>query len=1172
VLNGWVVIIVAFAYLGLLFGVASYGDKLAKGRVRGQGKPFIYALSLAIYCTSWTFFGSVGLAAKSGFDFLPIYIGPILMFVIGWPVLQRIARLSRKQNITSIADFIAARYGKSQLLAALVAIIAVIGILPYISLQLKAVSISLTTMLAASSDPSAQSAVGFFFGDPAFLIALAMAAFSVLFGTRHIDATEHQAGLMLAIATESIVKLLAFLLVGGFITYSMFNGFSDLMAQARARPEISQLFSQGFDGGRWITMTLLSMIAIILLPRQFYVGVVENDNPSDIRKAAWLFPLYLIAINIFVVPIAIAGLITFSSGGVDADTFVLALPIAADQNLLALIAFIGGLSAATAMVIVASIALSIMVSNDLVVPLILRQRVLTVGAHKDMSRVLLNIRRTAIFAILALAYLYYWMVGDSFALASIGLLSFAAIAQLAPAFFGGLIWRRATVKGALAGIMAGFLTWTYTLLLPSFVNSGWIAPDFLNQGPLGIELLRPQILFNMHFDPLTHGVFWSLLFNVAAYIMVSLLTEPQPIERSQANAFINADAPNAAHGLRLWRTSIKIGDLKHTVARYIGKERAERSFKEFAGKRDLTFDPDEEADIRLLRFAENLLASAVGSASSRLVLALLLERNSLNTRGAIKLLDDATAAIQYNRDLLQSAIDNVIQGIAVFDKDMCLICWNRQFRHLLHLPEDFGRVGVPLEEIIRRNAESSSLDSGEIEDTVAEHVRKLIVTMEPFQQQIVADNTTLAIRSTTMPDGGIVVTFADITDRVIAAEALTRANETLERRVRERTAELTKLNKALIKAKAVAENANLDKTRFLAAASHDILQPLNAARLYTTSLVEGKNKSDEPILISNVDASLSAVEEILSALLDISYLDAGALKPERSAFRIDDVLSSLAVDFAPLAHERNIELVMVKSSVTVYSDRRLLRRALQNFISNAIKYTKDGRVLVGCKKNGEQIRIEVHDTGPGIPKSKESLIFKEFQRLEDQEQGLGLGLSIVERIGKVLNHDVGVRSILGHGSVFSLTIPIASTLAEPRSAVQRAQGQWLNLGNTTVLCVDNEEEILKGMDVLLSGWGCTVLKAKTGRGAMRKCTQHPGGPDIILADYHLDSETGLDVIDKVRAKIDPDLPAVLITADRSRKLADLAHKDNVAVMVKPVKPAALRAILSQARLPRQAAE
>lgn len=1171
-LNGWTVIAVAFVYLGLLFAIASYGDRLAKNKQRGQGRPILYALTLAVYCTSWTFFGSVGLAAKSGFDFLPIYIGPILMLAIGWPVLKHIAILSRRQNITSIADFIAARYGKSQPLAALIAFIAVIGIVPYISLQLKAVSSSLTTLLAASSDPGAQAAVTFLFGDPALLVALAMAAFSVLFGTRHIDATEHQAGLMLAIAAESIVKLVAFLLVGLFITFGMFNGFSDLIAQAQATPEINKLFSGGFDGGRWITMTLLSLFAIVLLPRQFHVAIVENDSVDDIRKASWLFPLYLIAINIFVVPIAIAGLITFSNGGVDGDIFVLALPMAAGQEMFTLIAFIGGLSAATAMVIVATVALSIMVSNDLVLPLILRQRETTIGARADMSGLLLNIRRTSIFAILVLAYFYYWMVSDSFALASIGLLSFAAIAQFAPAFFGGLIWRRATSRGALAGIAAGFLIWTYTLLLPSFVNSGWLWPTLLEQGPLGIEFLRPERLFYMQFDPLTHGVFWSLLCNVAAYITISLVTEPQPIERLQANAFVNADAPAGTAGLRLWRTAIKVGDLKQTVARYLGEERATRSFDGYAAKRGAPFDPDAEADIRLLRFAENLLASAVGAASSRIVLALLLERHSLNTRGAMKLLDDATAAIQYNRDLLQSAIDNVRQGIAVFDKDMRLICWNRQFRHLLMLPANLGRVGVPLEEIIRRDAQTSAVDETLTQDIIADRVQKLVVQMEPFQEVVSDDGTTLEVRSTSMPDGGIVVTYTDITERVRAAEALKSSNETLERRVKERTAELTKLNQALTKTKAAAEEANLDKTRFLAAASHDLLQPLNAARLYTTSLVERMKAKEETRLIANVDASLSAVEDILSTLLDISHLDSGALKPERSRFRIDDVLSELLVAFAPLAEENNIELRMVKCGLSVYSDRRLIRRVLQNFISNAIKYTSSGKVLIGCRRLSGHVRIEVHDSGPGIPKSKTSLVFKEFHRLGEDVPGLGLGLSIVQRIGKVLDHPIDVTSKLGHGSVFSITLPIASRSKLTNVSARPAQAQLTNLSETLVLCIDNEQEILDGMNVLLSGWGCRVLLAKTGRSALRKSSSQPGRPDIILADYHLDKENGLDVIEKLRAKFGQDVPAVLITADRSRDVADLAQSKNIIVMNKPVKPAALRASLGQSKVQRHAAE
>ena len=678
-LQGWIVVTVALAYLGFLFAIASYGDKLAKKRAPGTGRPIIYALTLGVYCTSWTFFGSVGLSAKSGLDFLPIYIGPILVLVLGWPVVKRIVTLSKKHNITSIADFIAARYGKHQGLAALITIIAVIGTLPYISLQLKAVSSSLSTLLTAISGFTIAAPSVPVLGDLALLVAIMMAVFAILFGTRHIDATEHQDGLMLSIAAESVVKLLAFLAVGVFVTYGMFGGLGPLYEKAAARPEIVNLFTDGIDGGRWITMTLLAAIAFLLLPRQFHVAVVENDNVRDIRKAAWLFPIYLIAINLFVVPIAVAGLLTFSSGAVDGDTFVLALPLAAEQEIITLIAFIGGLSAATAMVIVASVALAIMVCNDLVMPMILRNRQNTIGGRDDMGSVLLNIRRTAIFAIMLLAYIYYRMIDNTLALVTIGLISFAAIAQFAPAFFGGMIWRRATARGAIAGVVSGFVIWAYTLLFPSFADIRWFPHGLLETGPFGITMLRPQALFNLEFEPLTHGVFWSLLFNITAYITFSLLSKPQPIERLQAIAFVNEDIPTGAPSFRLWRTSILVSDLKATVARYLGEERTERSFAEFATHREIELTADSEADIRMLRFAEHQLASAVGAASSRLVMALLLERHSLNASGAMKLLDDASAAIQYNRDLLQSALDHVRQGIAVFDVDLKLICWNRQF-------------------------------------------------------------------------------------------------------------------------------------------------------------------------------------------------------------------------------------------------------------------------------------------------------------------------------------------------------------------------------------------------------------------------------------------------------------------------------------------------------------
>ncbi|NNF76488.1 MAG: response regulator [Rhizobiales bacterium] len=1176
-LNNFTIIGVALTYLGILFVVASYADThVRRQRMAARNsflRPLIYTLSFGVYCTSWTFFGSVGLAAHSGLDFLPIYIGPILMFIFGWPIVRRVVELSKQHNITSIADFIAARYGKSQALGATVAVIAVIGTLPYISLQLKATTFSLEAMLGASSGGEQIASFLPMVNDLALPVAIAMGAFTVLFGTRHIDATEHQDGLMTAIAVESIVKLLAFLVVGLFATYSVLGGFSGMFSIMETRPEIGALFTRDLDGGRWLTLTVLSMFAILLLPRQFHVTVVENDDVRDLKTARWLFPLYLIAINLFVVPIAIAGLVTFSPGTIDADTYVLALPVNSGQTLVTVIAFLGGLSAATAMVIVATMALSIMVCNDLVVPIILRNK-LRGHAHKDMGGILLRIRRISIFAILALAYSYYWMVSDSAALVQTGLISFAAIAQFAPAFFGAMIWRRATARGAMAGILAGSLMWVYTLLLPSFIDAGWFSATILTEGPYGFSLLRPRVLFGLEFDPLTHGVLWSLLTNLAAYVAFSVLWQPKPIERLQASAFASTDVPGASPSFRLWSTAIFVGDLKETVARYLGEARTERSFAEFAQSRSVVLDNEAEADIRLLRFAEHLLASAVGAASSRLVVALLLERHSHNSRGAMKLLDDASAAIQYNRELLQSAIDHVGQGIAVFDKDLNLTCWNQQFRHLLHLPPDIGRVGVPLHEVVHTIAENTGLSEGNVDDAVSARIDKLIVSMQPYQEYIAQAGRHLDVKSDSLPDGGIVITFTDITERVEAAEELTRVNESLERRVEERTAELTNLNTALARAKADADAANLGKTSFIAAASHDILQPLNAARLFTTSLREDlPTHPRRAELVGNIDASLEAVEDILSALLDISKLDAGALKAEKAPFKIDEILKALEIEFGALARDKGLRLTVVPCSATVFSDRRLVRRILQNLLSNAIKYTPAGRVLMGCKRDGDTIRVEVYDTGPGIAPDQQQSIIKEFHRLASAsgtEPGLGLGLSIVDRIAKMLGHTLALRSEAGNGSMFALSLPLTDALAIRPPTRSQVSSIGNDLRGLRVLCIDNEPKILDGMTTLLGGWGCIVGTARDAAEALRSAE---GGVDVIIADYHLDDQqNGLDLIAQLRAETGTALPAVLITADQSSGLRDQAGQQDVHLMRKPLKPAALRALLVRSRVKLEAAE
>ena len=830
-LQGWFVIAVALAYIGLLFVVASYGDRLRLLGREGRTRLLIYPLSLAIYCTSWTFFGSVGLASRTGYDFLAIYLGPMLMIGVASPLLVRIVRLAKAHNITSIADFIAARYGKHQAVAATVALIAIVGTIPYIALQLKAVSASLGTILSPLTPNT--SSVQPVFGDIALLVALSMAAFAVLFGTRHIDATEHQHGLMLAVAAELMVKLIAFVAVGIFVMFFVFDGPA-LFALAVERPATAALLTNAPHFSTFVTMTLLSFVAILLLPRQFHVAVVENNNEAEIRRATWLFPLYLVLINLFVIPIAIAGLLAFKHE-TDSDMFVLALPLSAGSDVLALIAFIGGLSAATAMVIVELVALAIMVSNDLVVPFVLKRRATLITGRQDIGKLLLKVRRIAIFAIVFFAYLYYRSAGDA-QLASIGLLSFAAVAQLAPAFFGGLVWRRGTARGAIAGMTAGFLVWAYTLLLPSFADAGLVGHAILNDGPAGLSFLRPQALFGLDLPPLVHGVVCSLVINILSFIAFSFGREPSSIERLQADLFVPAALAPMTPSLRLWRTSITVEDVITTVARYLGEERTRSSFDSFSAAERINLAPKAAADFRLLRYAEHLLASAIGAASSRLVLSLLLRQKTVSTKAALKLLDDASAAIHYNREILQTALDHVRQGIAVFDKDLHLICWNRQFGEVLGLPSEIVRIGIGIEEFLRFNAENGAFGPGDVDELLRERLTRYVATSESFLERFPNRGLVVEVRTNRIPGGGIVTTFTDITSSVEAAEALERARDDLELRVRERTRELERLNTELVRAKAAAEDANISKTRFLAAASHDILQPLNGTSISAAEL------------------------------------------------------------------------------------------------------------------------------------------------------------------------------------------------------------------------------------------------------------------------------------------------------------------------------------------------
>jgi len=679
----------SFAYLLLLFAVASWGDARARAGRSVIGNGWVYALSIAVYCTAWTYFGSVGRAAGAGVWFLPIYLGPTLAMVLAWSVLRKMVRIAKTYRITSIADFIASRYGKSPLLAGVVTLITVVGIVPYIALQLKAVASGYALMTAVPGAPPPGPLT--WWRDSTFYFALGLAGFTMVFGARHLDSAEKHEGMVAAIAFESVVKLLAFLVVGAYVTWGLFDGPGDLFARARAVPVLHALLNltpapgQKFAYEQWFALTLLSMLSVIFLPRQFQMIVVENVAESHLKRAAWVFPLYLLLINLFVLPIALGGLLHFGPGAMDADTFVLSLPLAQGQQVLALLVFIGGLSAATGMVIVETIAVSTMVCNDLVMPMLLRTRRFGARAGGDLSRLLLAIRRSAIVAILLLGYLYFAIAGEAYALVSIGLISFAAVAQFAPAVLAGLYWKGGTRRGALAGLLLGFALWAYTLMLPSVAKSGWLAgasgTAFLRDGPWGIALLRPEQLLGLSgLDNLTHALFWSLLVNVVAFVALSLWRPPAAREASQALLFVDvfrADvgAAGAAAGPVFWRGRAQVRELLPLASRFLGGARATQLFDDYAHQRGVERIEQIPPDAQTVQFVETQLAGAIGSASARVMVAAAVDEEPLGLDDVMRILDEASQLRAHSQQLERATAE--------------LRAANEQLQSLDRLKDDF---------------------------------------------------------------------------------------------------------------------------------------------------------------------------------------------------------------------------------------------------------------------------------------------------------------------------------------------------------------------------------------------------------------------------------------------------------------------------------------------------
>jgi len=647
------VLIAALLYLSALFAIAHWADRREAAGRSVIASPTVFALSLGVYCTTWTFYGSVGRAATLGIGFLPVYLGPTLLMLLSPLLLRKILRIAKAQRITSIADFLASRYGHSPVLGGLVALTATVGVTPYIALQLKAVAVSFDALTGGGLEKSAEP-----FLDQGFLIATVMALFAIVFGTRQIDAAEHHPGMVAAIALESLVKLIAFLAVGVFVVWGLHGGLDSLFAMAATRPDLARLLGSeaalgdatagGGPWGAWVATTILSAAAMLCLPRQFQVLVIESTDERHLDRAIWLFPLYLLLINLFVLPVTLSGLLTFG-GRLDPDLFMVALPLNGGAGWLALLAFLGGLSAAAGMIVVETVALSTMLCNDLVMPILLRTRPRALARSADLAPLLLAVRRIAIVAILLFGYGYFRLAGSAYALVSIGLISFAAVAQFAPALIGGLYWRGATRRGAIGGVAAGALVWAYTLLLPSFARSGWLPASFIADGPWGIAALRPYALFGLEgWDSLAHSLFWSALANIGAYAGLSLFNRQGASERAQAAAFVDVfqSAPDAAprgDGSPDWRNAASVGDLTRVVARFLGPQRAERAFT--------GTDPDEPAGPERLRLAERLLAGAIGGASARVALASSVLAGAVEAAELLRMLDETSDVIAHSREL-----------------------------------------------------------------------------------------------------------------------------------------------------------------------------------------------------------------------------------------------------------------------------------------------------------------------------------------------------------------------------------------------------------------------------------------------------------------------------------------------------------------------------------------
>ena len=1095
------VVVAALLWLCLLFGTALYAER--RPGVLAKHWRHVYALSLAVYCTSWTFFGTVTQAARYDWPLPPTFVGTLLLYLFAASTMFRLVKLAQESNATSIADLIATRLGKDAWLAAGVTLVAALGLIPYIALHLKAVGMSFAMLTGSAGSADLPP-----WRDSGLYVALMMAVFAMLFGTRRASVAEHNRGLVLAMAFESLFKLAAMLALGVFVWFGL------------QLPAVTAPVTPPASGG-FVPLVLLGALAMFTLPHQFHVGVVECRDERHVWTARWLFPLYLVLIALPVLPLARAGDALLSAQGVPSDLYVLALPMSQGNAGLALFAFLGGLSAATGMVVVSTLTLSLMIGNHWLAPGLLRG-VWARGDAGDLRGNVLLLRRAGIIAIL-LAWAYSRSIAGNAALADVGALSFSALATLAPAL-AFAIWRPSMPpRTVLAGLFVAFFVWAWCLPLPLLLGMHGTPPAWLQTGPLGQQWLAPDSLFGLTgWSPLARAVVASLSIGSLTTLLLALRARPV-----------------VQHGKR----KLDARKLDMVARRFLP-----------AAEVDAAFRSSRDVEAKL----ERALSAVLGSASARVLLdAARREQGSSDQAGpdldtVVAIVGEASQDLRFNQRLLEAAMENMSQGISVVDADLRLVAWNRRYAEVFGYPSGMLRVGMPI-------AEASAWALREIDgmthaiddDALQRRLAHMRAGTPHLSERVFPDGSIVEIRGNPMPGGGFVATFSDVTAFREAETGLKRVNETLEQRVVERTTSLEN-------AKREAEHANDAKSRFLAAIGHDLLQPLHAAHLFTDAL---QQRADPPQreLARQIGNALDTTTDLLTTLLDMSRLEAGGLVPEPRAFPLADVLEPLVAQFGMLASERGLRLRFEPTRVWVRSDPQLLRRVLQNFLANALRYTQAGSVLLGVRRvrlNGsDSVRIEVHDTGPGIDADQHEAIFEEFRRGDGVPgQGLGLGLAIAQRIAALLGSPMHLHSQVGRGSVFAIDVLHVAEATATRITPQGVAG-------LRVLVVDNEPLALEALRTVLTGWKCEVDAVGHGDAAAACLSAQPA--DLWIFDYHLDAGDDGVALQQRLSQSFGKVPCMILSADQTGAVRTAAQEVGLPLLMKPLRPLALKSMLDR---------